>query len=91
MQKCKAQSGGYAKHLCPAMGRVVESQPRSNAKGLFMATIVSMTTGESKGTRVILKQGEHLKNGVVLNYCPFCGNALRDLSDETPIDTEEHF
>jgi hypothetical protein len=76
--KCTAKAGGYAETLCDALNSVGDTSPRKQSKGIFFGQMVNFETGEDVGVRVIIKQGNHQANGLVLNNCPFCGGELHD-------------
>lgn len=60
---------------CTSLTRALEGQSSGagRSKGLFLEHIMNLTTGEYSMSFVKLKQGEFLKDGIVINCCPFCG------------------
>ena len=78
--KCTAKKGGYAETRCNALTSVTEQYGKhaKRSKGLYHAAMVTLSTGANCGTRVILKQGQHMERGIVLKFCPFCGGPLVD-------------
>ena len=63
-------------------------QAGSRAKGLFMLYLWNIDTKahETGPTRTCaaLKTGEHQKNGICLNFCPFCGEDIHSHFVEKP-------
>ena len=43
---------------------------------LRLTTIVFMKTGEKSREHIVLYSGDHKKNGIVLNFCPWCKEKL---------------
>lgn len=82
METCTEKKGGYAATLCEHLQSVSDVLPTKKSKGIYKHKIVNVETGESKGTMVKIKQGNHLAKGLVFNYCPFCGGKLRDTSKD---------
>ena len=82
MEKCSEKEGGYAASLCQHMAAIADVFPTKKSKGIYKHTIVNFIEGTSKGTLVKIKQGEHLAEGLVFNYCPFCGGKLRDTTKD---------
>lgn len=82
MTKCTPQPDGYAATLCEAMIETAMFYPTARTSGMFRAQIVNIKTGEPKGTRILVKSGEHKVDGIVANICPFCGGGLRDASHD---------
>jgi hypothetical protein len=45
-------------------------------QGAELQSVINTTTLKFSRQWVALKSGDHGKNGIVMNYCPFCGNPL---------------
>lgn len=82
MAKCSMKKGGYAKNICDALMSVSDIFPNKKSKGIYRHTIVNLETGDRLGQMVKVKQGDHLAEGLVFNFCPFCGGKLRDTSKD---------
>ena len=82
MAKCSMKKGGYAENICDALMSVSDIFPTKKSKGIYRHTIVNLKTGDLLGQMVKVKQGDHLAEGLVFNYCPFCGGKLRDTSQD---------
>ena len=79
MNKCTAKNGGYSATQCGALKHAVSYGVHGRSKGLFAGSIIDLKTEESLGTAIIIKS-EAIPKGLYLNFCPFCGGELRDIS-----------
>lgn len=61
--------------MCDPLIKAVESKNHSRFKGIKFINLGTL------GTEITLISGDFKKPGIVLNYCPFCGGHLRDLSN----------
>ena len=52
------------------------------SKGIYTGSIVNFKTHERLGIQVKLKSGDFIEDGILLNFCPFCGNPVRDMSED---------
>lgn len=82
MKKCTVVVGGYLDQSCMALANAIQFHPTKRSKGLFSRSVVNIDTSESLGSQVSLHSGDFVGNGVVLNYCPFCGNPARDFTEK---------
>ncbi len=82
--KCKPIKGGYVdpESICEALTMATERGPAGRRKGLFSSSMINLDTRYSLGVAITLKAGEFSKNGIYLNFCPFCGGELRDSSED---------
>lgn len=53
----------------------------TRAQGVSLHFMVDMETCKSSGSLAVLKSGKHNKKGVILNYCPFCGEWINKYVD----------
>jgi len=63
------------------------NQTYSKGKGVVAQPLIWLGPPEEGKSRtlVILRSGDFAKKGVVLNYCPFCGEKLYDVAkDDSP-------
>ena len=60
---------------CSTLRSLSDSYDRPKAKGIFINEYVNMKFEQTR-TYVVAKLGEHLKKGIVFNFCPFCGEKL---------------
>ena len=81
-QKCECKQNGYLETACNALQQAVELHPTKRSKGLYAQSRVRLSDNQSLGTVLLLKSGDFIDNGIGLNYCPFCGNKVRDLKNE---------
>lgn len=66
-------------HPCSSLNRALEvGHSQSRSKGLFLDTFINLSTGEPTMSFVRLKLGDFMKEGVVTNFCPFCGINIRN-------------
>lgn len=80
--KCSPKHDGYASTICNALRDAVDFHPTKRSRGIYSANITNIETMESVGTRITVHSGDFIGNGIVANYCPFCGGALRDMSND---------
>ena len=71
---CKVEDGLIT--LCPSLGKAIVGT--GHAKGLNFVNIVNVESLETVSQFVSLKGGELPKQGIVINWCPFCGTNLSD-------------
>lgn len=80
--KCSFVNGGYADNVCSALADSVEGgRQTKKSKGIYTGSIVNFKTHERLGIQVKLKSGDFIEDGILLNFCPFCGNPVRDMSE----------
>lgn len=77
---CTPKSGGFSETQCDALISYTKQAHRT-VVGLMISNVVNIETSESKGKRISLRKSQH-DDIVTLNYCPFCGNPVRDLSKD---------
>ena len=83
MIKCAPRKDGYAETLCEMLLEIAEyHRPGKRSKGLYIGQISNWTTRAVLGRRVSEYQQDHMGGVFVLNFCPFCGGHLRDMSDD---------
>ena len=81
--KCSYVKGGYADNVCSAMSDSAEGgRQTKKSKGVYSGSIVNIRTKERLGIQLKLKSGEFVENGICLNFCPFCGGQVRDMSED---------
>jgi hypothetical protein len=62
---------------CSGLLQILESiHPRSTGKGITKLAYTDLETLKPSRTFIIAKLGEHKKNGLILNFCPFCGERI---------------
>lgn len=85
MGKCNYIKGGYAdsKGVCRALLESIQGgRQTKKSRGLYSASIVNFKTRDRLGEQIKLKSGEFTEDGICLNFCPFCGGQLRDMSED---------
>lgn len=61
---------------CTALRGVISGlNPSGNTKGIFAWEYSNIATGEATRRMVGIKS-EMAKNGLIFNYCPFCGQKI---------------
>lgn len=78
MKKCKFKKDGYAESLCETMQAVATTHKTKREKGIFRRCMTNIETNKKLG-EMVSGHTPNAINGVVFNYCPFCGEPLRDL------------
>lgn len=69
---------------CASLRGAFDGHPAGRGRGLFLTTLTNLTTFKPSRSFVVLRMGEHVKKGVVLNCCPFCGERI-----DAPVMTDE--
>lgn len=64
---------------CDALTESVqELNPSSKARGLHKLIYSNQDTHKVTREYYIVKSGDHTAKGIILNYCPFCGEKLHN-------------
>lgn len=63
---------------CPVLETAIDGNYTSRRKGVTLIELVNMETSAVTRSGVVLRSGNLGKNGVLLNYCPFCGTPIGD-------------
>ena len=64
-----------AKPCCPAISAALEViHDKAHRNGFSVETPINMRTGKFGRAEVVIRAGNKF---VMLNFCPFCGTALR--------------
>lgn len=72
---CKLKKGKIT--ACAGLSGVVDNHGRgTKLQGVKMQTLVDLKTFKFSRNIAILKSGKHGKNGIVMNFCPFCGKEI---------------
>ena len=73
---------------CWALDECLEDDGRgSRQQGLKLHYMTDMKSHKFSRTLASVKSGKHRKNGLFINYCPFCGAPTRDDIDERTLAT----
>ena len=78
-EKCAIENGIL--HPCSELDKAIADEYPSQQKGVILMNIRNLTPGSGfKVTRsaAVLRSGDLDKNGVIMNYCPFCGVSIAD-------------
>ena len=59
---------------CGALRRALEDG--QNRKGLIYRMYFNMKTMKPSRSQILVKSGDFVKNGVTVNFCPFCGENI---------------
>lgn len=65
--------------LCPGLSQLVGRSHGGRGGGIKIESRINMQTMELTRELVVLRSGDHQKNGMVLNFCPICGADLSPL------------
>lgn len=74
MTKCVVEGGIL--HPCTGMDKVMAPESNSRGKGVTQMDIWNFETHMVTKTFAVLRSGEFTIKGVVMNYCPFCGESI---------------
>ncbi|AHE73442.1 hypothetical protein M942_22805 [Enterobacter ludwigii] len=75
-EKCRVE-GNKIVTRCGLLLRSLEyGNPTPRSKGLFIPMRVNTETGDPGTDLAQLHSGAFVGGGVVLNFCPFCGESL---------------
>lgn len=74
--KCEISDGILAP--CTALSDAMSDTYISGRKGVTLLEVWNMETMEITRTGAVLRSGNLGKNGVLMNYCPFCGASIGD-------------
>lgn len=77
-RKCAVE--GDAVDPCPVLARAIEFQSREG-KGLRFVQLIDLATWLPTRSFVTVRSGEFVKQGIVLNFCPFCGTDISTHTD----------
>lgn len=69
--KCKLTASKLS--LCEGLQKSIQEQRRG---GITEEIILNIRTGKNIRRLLVLRSGDFRKNGIVLNYCPFCGEQI---------------
>ena len=75
--KCKLDKGRFLKP-CQGLKETANAQPATQAKGVRLVTLSTFGTWKKVRTIAMLHSGEYAKDGVLMNFCPFCGVEIGD-------------
>lgn len=73
--KCFVENGIL--NPCPTLEKAFE-ETNSNKKGVSLFVLTNIDTGTVSRTTATLRSGDLPRNGVIINYCPFCGESIAD-------------
>ena len=84
--KKQCRINGENIRLCETMQRCLTEPHRL---GVACQNIFNLETGKVVRSVVTLRSGEFKKNGICLNYCPFCGSPLYDHKLDSSVTGKE--
>jgi len=63
---------------CKGMDGVLEQDGGvgTRKQGAKLQTLINFKSGKFSRQWIALKSGEHSKSGIVMNFCPFCGEQI---------------
>ncbi|MCG3462827.1 hypothetical protein ACR71G_20200 [Xenorhabdus bovienii] len=80
MRKCQKNKNKLT--ICNTLANALRyGMPTKKSKGLYLPMRINMKTGEPGTDIVQLHSGEFVGAGVMLNYCPFCGQDIDTIGD----------
>lgn len=74
--KCKIIKSGLLAPCLSLFKSIQLSSNVGNGKGIFHIQTVNMKNMNPTRTLIGVKSGEYSKEGVVFNFCPFCGKKI---------------
>jgi hypothetical protein len=60
---------------CDGLSRAIDAHGLAR-RALSAEHVINAKNGRSVRTLLVLRSGEFRKDGVVVNYCPFCGTQV---------------
>lgn len=72
--KCIVKNGKFVEPCDRLHSASEQGNPSGNKKGIF-AWAYNNQEGPTR-TMFGVKGGEHIKNGLLFNFCPFCGERI---------------
>lgn len=69
-------------NACQALERSVDHYGFSKAKGLYRSNLVNMDTMEFSRSEIGVRS-KSIPNGIMFNFCPFCGEKINVLLETT--------
>ncbi len=82
-EKCEIED---ARHLRPCTTldeAMIAENPKPRARGgLYLLALTNLKDWTPSRSFAVLKSGEHQEKGIILNFCPFCGEKI-DIAVET--------
>lgn len=76
MNKCTLSEDGKIIAACARLAEATEfDQPRGKKKGVFLWDFENAKTG-ARRTMYGVKSGTFVKDGLLFNFCPFCGEKI---------------
>lgn len=74
--KCSVREGRFVEP-CAALHEVVEyGNPIGKRKGIYAWNLFSRETPGPTRRMFGVKSGDHVKTGMLFNFCPFCGERI---------------
>ena len=70
-KQCKLNKAFFTP--CDTLEKMIQD---TRGKGVSYFTLSNIETGKVTRSAANLKSGEFSKRGVLMNFCPFCGNAV---------------
>ena len=74
---------------CWALDETVGGTAFDNHKGVVVWTLMNEETGGRALTLYGVRSGKYAKNGLVFNFCPFCGNPVNNSGAEAQIASQQ--
>lgn len=75
--KCTVSEDGKFVTACDNLFAVCEDGHRlGKRKGIFCNELTNLETRKLSRRFFFVASGDHSTNGIVLNFCPFCGEAI---------------
>lgn len=78
MSNSKCQVNGNKITPCEVLAKALEyGNPTPQRKGIFIPERVNINTGEPGTDIAQIHSGQYVGPGVVMLFCPFCGEGLK--------------
>lgn len=61
---------------CPSLNTALADEANDRRPGMSLFVLTNINTGEVTRSGVVIRSGVHRKQGVIANFCPFCGEDI---------------
>lgn len=72
---CTVRDGRFVEP-CTSLANAFDGTPMGSGRALFLMSMTNLRTLVPTRSFVVLRMGNHLKKGIALNCCPFCGERI---------------
>ena len=72
---CKVDDGLFVRP-CTSLAGAMDGSSAGKGRALFLSQYINLRTGKPSRSFVVLRMGQHIKDGIAVNVCPFCGERI---------------